>query len=122
MLLTASMAGMDPRVLAAHNFYKEMILDEIDAKMAAAASATTPRVGICEHSSVGRHRRALRQRHRSVLQRRHRLQIRRNRRARRANAYRGATFGECGWIAMRPNVTTRGGPQTLDPAHMPDAI
>jgi hypothetical protein len=42
LLLTASMIGMDPRVPAAHNFYKDMILDEIDAKMATAASASTP--------------------------------------------------------------------------------
>jgi hypothetical protein len=34
MILTASTAEMDPRVLAVHNFYKVMILDEIDAKMA----------------------------------------------------------------------------------------
>jgi hypothetical protein len=36
---------MDPWVLAVHNFYKAMILDEIDAKMAAAtasASTSTP--------------------------------------------------------------------------------
>jgi hypothetical protein len=39
LLLTASMIGMDPRVLVAHNFYKDMIHDEIDAKMAATASA-----------------------------------------------------------------------------------
>jgi hypothetical protein len=39
LLLTASMADMDPWVLAAHNFYKDMILDEIDTKMAAAALA-----------------------------------------------------------------------------------
>jgi hypothetical protein len=36
------MIGMDPRVLVAHNFYKDMIHDEIDAKMAATASASTP--------------------------------------------------------------------------------
>jgi hypothetical protein len=44
MLLTASIAGMDPRVVAARKFYKDMIVDEITAKMAAAsagASATT---------------------------------------------------------------------------------
>lgn len=39
MLLTASTAGMDPRVMAAHNYYKDMILAEIDAKIAAAAAA-----------------------------------------------------------------------------------
>jgi hypothetical protein len=31
--------GMDPRVLAAHNFYKDMILDKIAAKTAASAMA-----------------------------------------------------------------------------------
>jgi hypothetical protein len=33
MLLTASTAGMDPRVLTADNFYKAIIFDEIDAKI-----------------------------------------------------------------------------------------
>jgi hypothetical protein len=42
MLLTASAAGMDLRVLAAHNFYRDMILNEINAKMAVAASPSTP--------------------------------------------------------------------------------
>jgi hypothetical protein len=42
MLLTASADDMDPWVLPAHNFYKDMILDKIDTKMAAAVSATTP--------------------------------------------------------------------------------
>jgi hypothetical protein len=32
---------MDLQVLAAHNFCKDMILDEIDAKIVTAASATT---------------------------------------------------------------------------------
>jgi hypothetical protein len=42
-LLTASTAGMSPRRLAAHNFYKGMILGDIEAKMAAAeAVAATP--------------------------------------------------------------------------------
>ncbi|KAM3036595.1 hypothetical protein ACUV84_030328 [Puccinellia chinampoensis] len=39
MLLTASTAVMDARVLAAHNYYKDMILGEIDAKIAAASAA-----------------------------------------------------------------------------------
>jgi hypothetical protein len=51
MPLNASIVGMDPRVLAAHNFHKDMILDEIVTKMAmtsagasatASASASTP--------------------------------------------------------------------------------
>jgi hypothetical protein len=42
-LLTASRVGMDPRTLAAHNYYKVMILDEIDTKITAAkAVAATP--------------------------------------------------------------------------------
>jgi hypothetical protein len=32
MLLTALTVGRDPQVLVAHNFYKDMILNEIDAK------------------------------------------------------------------------------------------
>ena len=39
MLLTASTAGMDARVMEARNYYKDMILAEIDAKIAAAAAA-----------------------------------------------------------------------------------
>jgi hypothetical protein len=42
MILTASIVGMDPRVLVAYNFYKDMIPDKIDAKMAAVALATMP--------------------------------------------------------------------------------
>jgi hypothetical protein len=42
MLLTMSTEGMDPLVLVAHNFYKDMILNEISAKMAAVASSSTP--------------------------------------------------------------------------------
>jgi hypothetical protein len=41
-LLTASTVGMDPRTLAAHNLYKDMILDEIHAKMAAMEATATP--------------------------------------------------------------------------------
>jgi hypothetical protein len=40
-MLTASTVGMDPRTLAAHSYYKVMILDEIDAKIAAAEAAAT---------------------------------------------------------------------------------
>jgi hypothetical protein len=40
MLLNASAAGMDPRVLTAHNFSKAMILDKINAKMAMASTST----------------------------------------------------------------------------------
>jgi hypothetical protein len=32
---------MDPQVLVAHNLYEDLILDEIDAKIAAAAVATS---------------------------------------------------------------------------------
>jgi hypothetical protein len=43
-LLTASTAGMFPRARAAHNFYKGIILDDIEAKMATAeaAASTSP--------------------------------------------------------------------------------
>jgi hypothetical protein len=42
-LLTASTAGMSPWTRVAHNFYKGMIIDDIEAKMAAAeAAAATP--------------------------------------------------------------------------------
>ncbi|KAK1667058.1 hypothetical protein QYE76_055217 [Lolium multiflorum] len=43
-LLTASIAGMSLRTRAVHNFYKGMILDDIEAKRAAAeaAEATPP--------------------------------------------------------------------------------
>jgi hypothetical protein len=41
MLLTASTTGMDPQVLMAHNLYEDFILDEIDAKIVAAAVATS---------------------------------------------------------------------------------
>jgi hypothetical protein len=41
MLLTTSTVGMDSWVQVDHNFYKDMILNEIDAKMAVMASART---------------------------------------------------------------------------------
>jgi hypothetical protein len=45
-LLTASTVGMDPRMLAAHNYYNVMILDEIDAKIVAVeAAAENPTSG-----------------------------------------------------------------------------
>jgi hypothetical protein len=43
-MLTASTVGIDPQTLEVQNYYKIMILDEIDAKIAAAevAAATPP--------------------------------------------------------------------------------
>jgi hypothetical protein len=55
LLLTASTVIMDPRVLTTHNFYKDMILDEIDAKMAveSAPALASASVAICDHSCDG---------------------------------------------------------------------
>jgi hypothetical protein len=42
ILLTAWTAGMDRRVLAAHNLHKSMILDEITAKNVVSVTSTPP--------------------------------------------------------------------------------
>jgi hypothetical protein len=76
-LLTASIVEMFPQTLAAHNFYKDMILDGIQAKMAATEVRKQPhprrqrrhqkarrRQRLLEHLRQHRHRRWHRQRRR----------------------------------------------------------
>jgi hypothetical protein len=53
-LLRTSTEGMSPRTRAAHNFFKGQILDDIEAKMAAADAAALAAASAAAALNLGR--------------------------------------------------------------------